>query len=57
MVELKWVADYPIVYEEVDLHFIDGLVTRVYGDGGCNELANDVAGSTDAASRFGVLPR
>ena len=50
MVELKWVADYPVAYEEVDLLFIDGLVTRVYGDGECNELANDVAGSTDAPS-------
>ena len=57
MVELKWMADYPIAYEEVDLHFIDGLVTRVYGDGECNELANDIAESTDAASRFGILPR
>lgn len=56
MVELKWVADYPIAYEEVDLLFIDGLVTRVYGDGECKELANDVAGS-NAASRFGILPR
>jgi|TARA_B110000908_G_scaffold64358_1_gene78243 hypothetical protein len=50
MVQLKWMADYPIVNEEVNLHFIDGFVTRVYGDGECNELANDVAGSTDAPS-------
>lgn len=57
MVELKWMADYPVAYEEVDLHFIDGLVTRVYGDGECNELANDVTWSTDAESRIGILPR
>ena len=57
MVELKWMADYPIAYEDVDLHFIDGLVTSIDGDGECNEFANDVPGSTIAGSRFGILPR
>lgn len=43
MVELKYVAGYPNKHEEVDLHFIGKLVAHFYGNGECNERADDFA--------------